>query len=139
MAVTSLLTPVLALIVLTLVVWVWMYATRIPAMREAGIKPQDAKLPGSLNKLPASVRQIADNYNHLLEQPTIFYAIVFYIVLSGHTDSLHVVLAWGYVGLRVVHTLIQCTVNIVTARFAVFTLSTLILMLMAGREVLALL
>jgi len=137
--VTSLLTPVLALIVLTLVVWVWMYVTRIPAMQKAGIKPQDAMSPGSLSALPVSVRQVADNYNHLLEQPTIFYAIVFYIVLSGHTDSLHVVLAWGYVGLRVVHTLIQCTVNIVTARFAVFTLSTLILMLMAGREVLALL
>ena len=136
---TSLLTPVLALIVLTLVVWVWMYVTRIPAMQKAGITPQDAKSPGSLNALPASVRQVADNYNHLLEQPTIFYAIVFYIVLAGHTDSMHVALAWGYVGLRVVHTLIQCTVNIVTARFAVFTLSTLILMLMAGREVLALL
>ena len=136
---TSLLTPVLALIVLTLVVWVWMYVTRIPAMQKAGIKPQDAMSPGSLNALPASVRQVADNYNHLLEQPTIFYAIVFYIVLAGHTDSMHVALAWGYVVLRVVHTLIQCTVNVVTARFAVFTLSTLILMLMAGREVLALL
>ena len=135
---TSLLTPVLALIVLTLVVWVWMYATRIPAMREAGIKPQDAKLPGSLNKLPASVRQIADNYNHLLEQPTIFYAIVFYIVLAGHTDGLHIYLAWAYVVLRVVHTLIQCTVNIVNLRFLVFAFSTLVLMVMAAREVAAL-
>jgi len=137
MAVTSLLTPVLALIVLTLLVWIWMYATRIPAMREAGIKPQDAKLPGSLNKLPASVRQVADNYNHLLEQPTIFYAIVFYIVLAGHTDGLHIYLAWAYVVLRVVHTLIQCTVNIVNLRFLVFTLSTLVLMAMAAREVVA--
>ncbi len=136
---TSLLAPVLALIVLTLVVWIWMYATRIPVMQKAGINPQDARFPGSLKDLPGSVRQVADNYNHLMEQPTIFYALVFYIVLSGHTDQWHVYMAWAYVGLRVVHTLIQCTVNIVMARFLVFTLSTIVLMVMAGRELLALL
>ncbi|MGA7675374.1 MAG: MAPEG family protein [Rhizomicrobium sp.] len=136
---TSLLTPVLALIVLTLLVWVWMYATRIPAMQKAGIKPQDARHPGSLDGLPSSARQVTDNYNHLLEQPTIFYALVFYIVFSGHSDGLHIYLAWAYVVLRVVHSLIQCTVNLVTARFFVFALSTLVLMVMAGRELLALL
>jgi hypothetical protein len=135
----SLLTPVLALVVLSLLVWVWMYATRIPAMAEAKIAPESAKLAGSLNVLPAEVRQVADNYNHLMEQPTIFYALVFYIVLAGHSDPLNVELAWAYVGLRVVHTLVQCTVNIVRLRFAVFTFSTLVLMAMAGREVLALL
>jgi len=82
---------------------------------------------------------VADNYNHLMEQPTIFYALVFYIVLAGHSDALHIYMAWAYVGLRVVHTLIQCTVNIVMARFAVFTLSTIVLMIMVGRELLALL
>ncbi|MDE2164684.1 MAG: MAPEG family protein [Alphaproteobacteria bacterium] len=136
---TSMLPPVLALILLTLLVWVGMYATRIPAMQKAGIDPQDARHPGSLSALPASVRQVADNYNHLLEQPTIFYALVFYIVLSGHTDELGVLLAWTYVALRVVHTLIQCTVNIVVARFLVFALSTLVLMVMVGRELLLLL
>ena len=136
---TSLLTPVLALIVLTLLVWVWMYATRIPAMRRVGITPQDARHPGSLDGLPSSARQVSDNYNHLLEQPTIFYALVFYIVFSGHSDGLHIYLAWAYVVLRVVHSLIQCTVNIVTVRFFVFSLSTLVLMVMAGRELLALL
>ena len=136
---TSMLTPVLALIVLTLVVWVWMYVTRIPAMRRARINPQDARHPGSLNGLPSSVRQVADNYNHLLEQPVIFYAIVFYIVLVGHSDMVHVTLAWIYVALRVIHTLIQCTVNQVMMRFSVFALSTLVLMVMAGRELVALL
>ena len=136
---TSLLTPVLALIVWTLVVWIWMYATRIPAMQKAGIDPQTGAHPGSLDVLPSAARQVSDNYNHLMEQPTIFYALVFYIVLAGHTDTLHVYMAWAYVGLRVVHTLIQCTVNIVMARFAVFTLSTIVLMIMVGRELLALL
>ncbi len=135
---TSLLTPVLALIVLSLIVWVWMYATRIPAMQKARINPQSAAGAGSLGALPLSVRQVADNYNHLMEQPTIFYALVFYIVLSGHTDDLHIYLAWAYVGLRVLHTMIQCTVNIVMARFFVFSVSTVVLMVMAGREVAAL-
>jgi len=136
---TSMLTPVLALIVLTLIVWIWMYATRIPAMQKAKIDPQTAAHPGSLNVLPSSARRVADNYNHLLEQPTIFYALVFLIVLAGHSDALYIDLAWAYVGLRVVHTLIQCTVNIVNLRFLVFALSTIVLMVMAGREAMMLL
>ena len=134
----SLLTPVLALIVWSLIVWIWMYATRIPAMARAKIDPESAKLARSLTGLPVEVRQVADNYNHLMEQPTIFYALVFYIVLSGHTDPMEIGLAWGYVGLRVVHSLVQCTVNIVRLRFAVFAFATLVLATMAGREVLAL-
>jgi hypothetical protein len=134
---TSMLAPALALILLTLVVWIWMYATRIPAMQAAKIDPQAAAHPGSLDVLPSSARRVADNYNHLLEQPTIFYALCFIIVLSGHTDALYVQLAWGYVALRVVHTLIQCTVNIVNLRFLVFALSTIVLMVMAGREAMA--
>lgn len=135
---TSILTPALALIILSLIVWIWMYATRIPAMQKARINPQDARFPGSLDVLPDSARQVADNYNHLMEQPTIFYALVFYIYLSGGQDTLYIWLAWAYVALRVVHTLIQCTANIVNLRFTVFSLSTLVLMAMAVRAVLAL-
>src|SRR5258707_15735040 len=72
---SSLLTPVLALNVWTLIVWIWMYATRIPAMNAARIDPDTAKHPGSLDALPTRVRAVADNYNHLMEQPTIFYAL----------------------------------------------------------------
>lgn len=136
---TSMLMPVLALIILSLLVWIWMYATRIPAMQAARIDPQSARHPGSLDGLPSSARQVADNYNHLMEQPTIFYALVFVIVLAGLTDGLYVQLAWAYVVLRLVHTLIQCTVNIVNLRFAVFALSTIVLMAMAGRAALAIL
>ncbi len=136
---TSILTPVLALIVWTLLVWIWMYATRIPAMQAAGIDPQNARFPGSLDVLPAAARQVADNYNHLMEQPTIFYALAFYIFLVNHDDPLNIWLAWGYVALRVVHSLIQGTINQVTLRFSLFGLSTLCLMVMAGREVFAVL
>ena len=86
---TSLLTPMLALIAWSLVIWIWMYATRIPAMRAAKIAPQDAAHPGALDRLPSSARRVADNYNHLFEQPTIFYALVLYTVFKGHTDGLH--------------------------------------------------
>ena len=136
---TSMLTPVLALIVWTLIIWIWMYATRIPAITAAKIDPQSAAHPGSLDVLPTRVRAVADNYNHLMEQPTIFYAMVFYVVLSGHTDQVHIYLAWAYVALRVVHSLIQNTVNVVNLRFLVFSLSTLVLMAMAVREVIAVL
>ena len=132
------LTPVLALIVWSLLIWIWMYATRIPAMQKAGIQPQDARFPGSLDRLPDTARQVADNYNHLMEQPTIFYALAFYVVLAGHTDTLNMDLAWAYVGLRILHSLIQCTVNIVNLRFVVFALSTLMLMAIAARQVVAL-
>ena len=135
---TSILTPVLALVCLSLLVWIWMYATRIPAMGKAGIQPQDAMHPGSLDSLPSSVRRVADNYNHLMEQPTIFYALAFYIFLVGITDPLFIWLAWGYVGLRVLHTLIQCTANVVNLRFLVFAASTLVLMVMAVRAVMML-
>jgi len=134
---TSLLTPVLALVCWTLIIWIWMYATRIPAMSAAKIDPQSARFPGSLDVLPDSVRQVADNYNHLMEQPTIFYALVFYIWLAGRADDTAMYLAWAYVALRVVHSLIQCTSNRVPLRFTVFALSTLVLMAMAVREVLA--
>jgi hypothetical protein len=135
----SILTPTLALVVLTLLVWIWMYATRIPAMQRADLQPQDAKFPADLQRLPDSARQVADNYNHLMEQPTIFYALVFYIFLAGHTDQIQIYLAWSYVVLRVAHSLIQGTMNIVRLRFSVFALSTLVLMAMAAREVVILL
>ena len=133
----SMLTPVLALIVWTLIIWLWMYATRIPAIQAAKIDPQVAAHPGSLDILPTRVRAVADNYNHLMEQPTIFYALAFAIVLAGHTDLIHVYLAWAYVGLRVIHSLIQNTANVVPLRFSVFALSTFALMAMAVREVVA--
>ena len=128
--------PVMALVLWTLVVWVWMYATRIPAMQKAKIDPQDAARTRTL-ALPPEVMWVSDNYNHLMEQPTIFYAAALAAQLAGQADGLNVGLAWAYVILRVVHSLIQCTVNVVMARFAVFSLSTVVLAVMAIRVALA--
>lgn len=130
--------PVIALISWTLIVWIWMYVLRIPAMNAAQIDPDDAKHPGSLNGLPSNVRAVADNYNHLHEQPTIFYALAFYTQLAGAADVLNVQLAWAYVGLRVVHSLVQNTANKVMIRFTVFSLSSLVLIAMTIRNLIAL-
>lgn len=132
------LTPVLGLIVWTFAMWFWMYATRIPAMRAAGLDPARVKRKDDIEVLPVSVKQIADNYNHLHEQPTVFYALAFYSFLVGVADPLNIGLAWAYVGLRVVHSFIQSTLNFVPVRFAVFALASIVLMIMAARNVLAL-
>jgi hypothetical protein len=135
----SMLAPVLALVVWTFVIWVWMYATRIPAMRAAGLNPSRVKRKDDLDVLPVSVQQVADNYNHLHEQPTVFYALAICTHLIGAVDTLNIGLAWGYVGLRVVHSLIQCTSNFVPVRFAVFAACSIVLMILTVRDVLALL
>lgn len=132
-------TPVLILICWTFVLWFWMYATRIPAIYAAGLDPARVKSKSDLDVLPQSVKQIADNYNHLHEQPTVFYALAAYSHLVGVADGLNAGLAWAYVGLRVVHSLIQCTINFVPLRFAVFVSSSLVLMVITARNVLALL
>lgn len=132
------LTPILALVIWTLIVWVWMYATRIPAMQKAKIDPESAVHPGSLSVLPENVRVVADNYNHLHEQPTIFYALAFYTHLAGNTGDLAISLAWIYVVLRIVHSLIQIIVRKVIPRFSVFLLSSVTLVLLAAVNLVAL-
>ena len=132
---TEFLMPVLALVAWTLVMWVWMYATRIPAMKAAGIDPQDAAYPGTwAHRLRPGVRSVADNYNHLHEQPTIFYAVMFFAALTGGGDATALRLAWAYVLLRVVHSLVQATVNRVIVRFSIFALATLALAMITVRE-----
>jgi hypothetical protein len=118
--------PILTLIAWTLVMWGWMYATRIPTMQKLKIAPQ-ANPGGLKGVLPRKVEQIADNYNHLHEQPTVFYALALVMHVGNWADGLAISLAWVYVALRVLHSLVQATVNIVVLRFAVFSLSSLVL------------
>jgi hypothetical protein len=125
---TDILAPVVSLLLLTSAVWVWMYMTRLPAVRQAGMK-LDPHLPKGqqMSELPARVRWKADNYNHLLEQPTMFYAVALTLALLGAGEGLNVTLAWCYVGLRVIHTLQQTLWNKIEVRFVLFSLSTLVL------------
>ncbi len=127
----DILQPVVALLAWTMVMWVWMYATRIPAMLKAGL---DAKgMVGSTGaslraQLPDSVSWKADNYNHLHEAPTLFYAVAIVLAIIGQGDGFNTILAWAYVGLRIAHSILQATVNKVAVRFALFALSSLALM-----------
>ncbi len=136
---SAILTPVLALIVWSCIMWVWMYATRLPAIGKAKVDFSDPKNQHAegLAVLPSSVRRVADNYNHLMEMPTIFYAIAFYAHLMGHGDGLNATLSWGYVAFRVVHSLFQALVNIVVVRFAIFTIGSFFLFAIVAREVMA--
>ncbi len=135
----GLLAPVVALVAWTFVMWLWMYLTRIPAMRRAGMQ-LDANAPRGeqMATLPAEVRWKADNYNHLMEMPTLFYAIAITLALVSKDPSLDAKLAWTYVGLRVAHSVFQALVNKIEIRFALFFLSSVVLIGLTVRAGLAL-
>lgn len=126
----AILQPLVALMAWTMLMWAWMYATRIPAMNRAKLDPDsltrdpDATLD---RLLPPQVQWKAHNYNHLHEAPTVFYAVGLTLAIIGQGDGLNATLAWAYVGLRIVHSLVQATVNRVVVRFTLFALSSLVL------------
>jgi hypothetical protein len=127
----GILQPVVVLAAWTMVMWVWMYATRIPAMNRLKLDPNS--LAGdpdvTLDKLlPPKVQWKAHNYNHLHEAPTVFYAVAIVLAIVGQGDGLNAWLGWAYVGLRMLHSLIQAIANKVTVRFFVFVLSSLVLL-----------
>ena len=128
----DILKPVVALLAWTMLMWAWMYATRIPAIRKLP-QPGDAGADvgwtaAKLEQLlPASIQWKAHNYNHLHEAPTLFYAVSIVLAIVGQGDGLNAAIAWIYVGLRVVHSIWQATVNRVMVRFALFALSSLAL------------
>ena len=134
---TAILAPVTALLILSCIMWAWMYVTRIPAVRRAGMK-LDPDIPKGVQmaELPARVRWKADNYNHLLEQPTLFYAVAFTLALLGAGEGLNLTLAWAYVVLRVVHSLHQALWNKIEIRFVLFLLSSLVLVALVVRAAL---
>ena len=126
-----LLGPVIALVAWSLVMLVWMALTRLPAIRKAGIDLGARRGGRGQNLegvLPDEVNWKSHNYAHLMEQPTIFYAIVLTLVLLGDRMDLNLWLAWAYVAIRIVHSIWQATVNIVRVRLMLFGLSTLCLL-----------
>lgn len=138
----EILKPVVLLAGWTMVMWIWMYATRLPAI---GKLPKDnsagadvgwtgAKLEGLL---PASVQWKAHNYNHLHEAPTVFYAVAITLAIIGQGDGLNATIAWVYVALRIAHSLWHSLVNKVAGRFVLFALSSLALMALVLHAILA--
>jgi hypothetical protein len=126
---TPIVGPVVALAGWTLLIWFWMLVTRLPALKVAGI--QLSKLRGGTGRgaegvVPKEVQWKADNYNHLHEAPTVFYAVALGLAVLGHGDGTNLVLAWSYVALRIVHSLIQTLWNQVIWRFAAYVASQLV-------------
>ena len=132
---TDILRPVAALIAWSLVMWLWLYATRIPALLRApgyDANTSVGTVGSDLRPLvPAAVQWKADNYNHLMEQPTLFYAVALTLSFAGTGDGVNAVLAWIYVAFRVMHSLIQVTVNRVIVRFALHFVGTIPLIALA--------
>ncbi len=135
---SPILQPVVALVLWSFVMWAWLYATRIPAIRAAKA-PMPPEMTGAdLNALlPPQVRWKADNYNHLMEQPTLFYATALVLAFAGAGDGLNAWLAWAYVALRIVHSLVQALTNIILVRFTVFNIASLVLLALAIRAAIA--
>ena len=138
MLTTDLIAPVLALIAWTFVMWAWMYATRIPAMQAAKVDVNELARIGGKLELPPEVSRVADNYNHLHEQPTVFYALALAAQISGAVDGATIALAWTYVLLRVVHSIVQATKNVIMVRFSVFAIASVVLFGLLVRTVLLL-
>jgi hypothetical protein len=134
---TNLLAPLITLVLWTFVMCAWMYATRIPAIRRHRVSLDASQSKEAFNaQIPPEVRWKADNYNHLLEQPVLFYAVVLALCFVGQWGDINVILAWAYVALRIVHSIIQATVNIILLRFAVFITATIVLLVLSIRAAL---
>lgn len=134
----QILQPMLAMMVLTAVVWFVLYAKRLPAMRKAGRSAQDYTTPDKgAAILPEAVSYPAHNFRNLFELPVLFYALCLFLFVTASADRPDVIAAWVFVGFRALHSLIHSTVNIVMARFLAYLAATLALWFMLARAVFA--
>lgn len=122
----------IALAMMALILWselilIWLYRTRIPAMKEL---KKGKELP-SKNQLPEQIKRIAHNYNHLMEQPVLFYSLCLLTISLNIDSSLNIYFAWIYVVLRIVHSIYQIYFNYIPYRFILFSTGSISLMLMS--------
>jgi hypothetical protein len=129
--------PVIVLVLWSFVMWAWLYATRIRAVLKYKVVMNPHQPTSEFHaQLPAEVRWKADNYNNLMEQPTLFYAVAITLAILGEASATNLTLAWLYVGLRVVHSFVQATTNVIIVRFSVFMIASVVLLLLAIRAAL---
>ena len=138
---SPILAPAAVLILWSLVVLYWVIGTRFPAFKAAGIelvgRPPGGRYQDIESAMPERVNWKSHNYTHLMEQPTLFYAVVMVLALAGAGEGVNLMLAWAYVGLRVVHSIWQSLFNTVPVRVMLFALSTLCLTVLAVNAVIA--
>jgi hypothetical protein len=129
--------PIVMLVLWSFAMCAWLYATRIPAIRRNKIVYDPHRPAEEFHaQLPAEVRWKADNYNNLMEQPTLFYAVSLTLALLSGDAGLNTGLAWLYVALRITHSLVQAMINVVMLRFTIFMTATLVLLVMSIRAAL---
>ncbi len=138
MAQEAILGPMWATMALTIVVWIVMFARRIPFIQSSGLTPEELAIPGRLAEAtPAHVSNPSDNLKNLFEMPVLFYATVLALYASGQVDTVHVGCAWIFFAFRALHSAMHCTVNVVIVRFYLYAASCLALFVMIGRGLVA--
>jgi hypothetical protein len=136
---TKIFAPFIGVMFLTLAVWLYMYAQRIPFILKSRLAPQQLT-PLELARLsPPQVANPSDNLKNLFELPTLFYAIVLYLYVAHQVDGPYLAAAWVFFGFRVLHSSVHCSFNFVPLRFALYAISALALWLMVLRIALAVL
>jgi hypothetical protein len=131
---SPILAPLIALVLWSFVMWAWLYATRIPAIIKSKIVFDPRRPAEEFHaQLPAEVRWKADNYNNLMEQPTLVYAVVLALALLGADGDLNTGLAWLYVVLRIAHSLVQAAINVIILRLSIFMAASLVLLVITIR------
>ena len=137
MAQTAIFGPFFATMLLTLLVWVYMYIRRIRFITKNNIDPKDLAVPGALAQLsPAEVSNPSDNLKNLFEIPVLFYALALYLFVTGQVDVTYVSAAWIFVAFRALHSVVHCTLNLVMLRFYLYLIATLAVWFMLVRTAL---
>src|SRR4051812_16728717 len=137
MAQTVIFGPFFATMLLTLLVWVYMYIRRISFIRKNNISPKDLAIPGALAQLsPAMVSNPSDNLKNLFEIPVLFYALALYLFVTGQVDATYVNAAWIFVVFRTLHSVVHCTFNLVMVRFYLYLIAALAVWFMVIRATL---
>ena len=131
---TAIFGPVFATVLLTFLVWVYMYVRRIRFITGSRLGPTDLAVPGALAQLsPPEVSNPSDNLKNLFEIPVLFYALALLLFVTEQVDATYVAAGWVFAGFRFAHSAVHCTANIVMLRFYLYLLSTLAVWFIAAR------
>lgn len=130
--------PMLGMMVLTGLVWIYLFVQRVGYASANKLDIEDMKSPGDVeNLIPAASSSASHNFRNLCEIPVVFYAICLYLTVFGGVDRVHVYCAWVFLGFRVLHSLIHCSYNRVLHRFIAYMISSLAMWVMVARAALA--
>jgi len=130
---TAIFAPFFSMMILTFVVWIYMYARRIPFIQKSNLSPAQLTPIEFARISPPAVANPSDNLKNLFEIPTLFYALVLYLYVTSHVDAMYVTASWIFVVFRVLQSAVHCTINIIVLRFCLYCLSTLALWFMVIR------